>query len=368
MLRPLVFALVLALAPAAWAQVPVATLSGTVTDASTGQPLPGANVFIAGSMTGTTAGADGNWRIVGVPMGAHKLFVSFVGFESQSRDLLLREARAYTYDFALEPGVALDSLVVEAERDERWQERFERFRTRFIGETPRADQTTIENPYVISFEGTNPLELVARVDSPLVIVNRALGYRVTYHLTRFRDTATRTSYDGEPLFEELTPASPEEAARWDEARRSAFIGSFRHFLLAAQANRLEGQGFRTYYRDAEPGATERMSQRRSGFDPDRVLSPGEVPTEQILDTEDGYVEVVYLGETEDPAFRDWWVPEGGRLYVDRDRFQTSWVRTERGPTVVDYKGDTADPGALLLGYWAFERIADAVPREYRPGR
>jgi hypothetical protein len=366
MLRCLLLVLVFAL-PAS-AQVPTATLSGTVTDATTGEALPGANVFIAGSMTGTTAGPDGRWRIVGVPMGAHKLFVSFVGYEAQSRDLLLREARAFAYDFALQPGVALDSLVVEAERDERWQERFERFRTRFIGETPRAAQTTIENPYVISFDGSNPLELVARVDSPLVITNRALGYRVTYHLTRFRDTATRTSYDGEPLFEELTPSSPEEAERWAEERRSAFIGSFRHFLLAAQAGRLEGQGFRTYYRDAEPGATERMSQRRSGFSPDEVLTPGEVATERVLDTQDGYVEVIYMGETEDPAFRDWWVPDGGRLYIDRDRFQTSWVRTENGPTVVDYKGDTADPGATLLGYWAFERVADSVPREYRPGR
>ncbi len=366
----LLILLLAASALSAQAQVPVATLTGVVTDASTGEPLPGASVFIAQSMTGTVSDANGRFTITGVPMGALRLYVSFVGFEAQYRDLLLREPRAYTFEFDLQPSAEIaGEAVVEAERDEKWQERYDRFVAQFIGETPNAALTTIQNPYVMSFEGSRLGTLEAQASEPLVIENRALGYQVTYYLTSFKASQTRTSYDGEPLYEELTPASQDEADVWAANRRSAFIGSFRHFLLAGLAGRLEGQGFKTYWRNAEQGAQDRIGSRRQEFDPNDLLADGEVPNEHILDTDDGFIEIIFAGEVEDPAYRDWWSQAGdGRITVKRDRFQTSWIRTENGPAIVDQKGDTGTPGVTLSGYLAFERVADAVPKEYRPGR
>ena len=61
----------------AWAQ---RTVTGTVTEES-GSPLPGVNVLIEGTTTGTTTDLDGNYRL-SVEEGATLVF-TYVGFESQ---------------------------------------------------------------------------------------------------------------------------------------------------------------------------------------------------------------------------------------------------------------------------------------------
>jgi len=56
-------------------------VTGTVTD-STGGPLSGASIKIKGARGGTSAGADGSFRIT-VPSGRNTLIISAVGFEAQ---------------------------------------------------------------------------------------------------------------------------------------------------------------------------------------------------------------------------------------------------------------------------------------------
>ena len=71
-----------------------------------------------------------------------------------------------------------------------------------------------------------------------------------------------------------------------------------------------------------------------------------------------------MGETEDPSYYEWQRRNG---ITSSEKFQTSWITMERGPTVVDYKGDILDPyGVTFSGYLAFERVADEVPKEFRP--
>ncbi|GIV58366.1 MAG: hypothetical protein KatS3mg042_1279 [Rhodothermaceae bacterium] len=364
----------LLLAVPAHAQIPTATLTGTVVDSTSGTPLPGANVFIAGSMIGTTTDREGRYRLERVPLGAHRLYVSMVGFEPRFRDLNLREARIYPIDFALpEAIIELDEVTVEAKGDKNWKRRLERFMKLFIGETPNAAETKIVNPEVLDFRETLG-HLEAYAAEPLIIENRALGYRIHYFLKEFVGEPTRTRYDGEPLFEEMTPRDAEEAARWEQKRREAFMGSFRHFMLALLAGRTEKQGFQVYSRPtmgeqqrAVPAGGGSLLRGRERFpvDPATLLKPGEIPSEKILDVQ-GFLEIIFMGEKEDPAYLEWSRQPGlGR----KPGFQTSWINLERGPVVVDYKGDVVDPyGVTFYGYWAFERVADEVPKEYRPGR
>src|SRR5690606_5000865 len=58
------------------------SVSGTVTDASDGTPLPGVNVIIKGSTTGVSADFDGNYTIK-VPNNNVSLEFSYIGYESQ---------------------------------------------------------------------------------------------------------------------------------------------------------------------------------------------------------------------------------------------------------------------------------------------
>ena len=92
-------------------------LAGVVTDASTGEPLPGANVIIAGTQLGTAADVDGNYYVIGVPVGTYDIQASFVGFQEQTvANVEISAGLTRELDFELAPGAELDEIVVEYER------------------------------------------------------------------------------------------------------------------------------------------------------------------------------------------------------------------------------------------------------------
>lgn len=377
-------ALVLFYSPVFAQQSLYTDLTGTVINDSTGAPVAGAHVFIAESMIGTVTGNDGDYRLERVPMGAHRLFVSIVGFEPQAMDVVVREGGTRVYDFRLKPTVVeLGEVTVEGKENKRWQQQLQHFTRLFIGETPNAEQTRIINPEVLSFDD-KVVRFTAKASETLVIENKALGYRIQYFLKEFGATPGRVWYDGEPLYEELTPESPEQAAEWDENRRKAFMGSLRHFLLALISGRAEEQGFATFSRPAfdlsagsspggvGPTATGSFAGNyRFPLDAKTIVLDGSNPSEKKIEFH-GSVEIIYMGEMEDPSYSKWIRAQGGgggRMKVGRENFQTSWIQLDSGSTLIDYKGDTLDPyGITQMGYFAYERAADDVPKEYRPTR
>ncbi|KRD11019.1 SusC/RagA family TonB-linked outer membrane protein [Flavobacterium sp. Root901] len=61
------------------------TLSGTVVDKATGQPIPGVNVNVQGAPSGASTGFDGNYQLSNVKSGS-KIVVSFIGYKTQTID------------------------------------------------------------------------------------------------------------------------------------------------------------------------------------------------------------------------------------------------------------------------------------------
>lgn len=59
------------------------TITGTVVDAQAGETLPGANVSVVGTQTGTATNADGEYTLRNVDPGSYSLRASFVGFQAQ---------------------------------------------------------------------------------------------------------------------------------------------------------------------------------------------------------------------------------------------------------------------------------------------
>ncbi len=62
------------------------TVTGTVTDQQTGQPLPGVAVLVQGTTVGTTTGADGAYSI-NVPEGGTTLEYRFIGYTTATRPI-----------------------------------------------------------------------------------------------------------------------------------------------------------------------------------------------------------------------------------------------------------------------------------------
>ena len=77
------------------------TISGRVTEAESGAPLPNATVTVAGTRLGTTSGPDGRYTLAGVPNGSQLLYAARIGFGRDSQRVTVAEGQTATADFAL---------------------------------------------------------------------------------------------------------------------------------------------------------------------------------------------------------------------------------------------------------------------------
>ena len=110
------FAFAFFFAPPATAQS-TGTLAGTVTDAETGDPLPGVNVVLSELDRGAATGPDGRFTLRNVPEGPHTLEARFVGYATASRTVEITTGATTRLRIRLEPtAVDLDGIEVTALR------------------------------------------------------------------------------------------------------------------------------------------------------------------------------------------------------------------------------------------------------------
>ena len=93
-------------------------ISGSVFDQSTGEPLPGANVKITGTMMGASTDASGFYFIINVPPGTYSVKVLFMGYEGMIKsNVQVMVDRTTNLDFALSTEViAGEAVTIVAER------------------------------------------------------------------------------------------------------------------------------------------------------------------------------------------------------------------------------------------------------------
>ena len=88
------------------------TITGTVTEAATGEPVPGANVFLKETKRGAATDADGNYTISNIPVGTYTLRVTFVGYKASIEQVQVQSGENRV-NVQLQAGeIGLDELVV----------------------------------------------------------------------------------------------------------------------------------------------------------------------------------------------------------------------------------------------------------------
>ncbi|MCC6317416.1 MAG: SusC/RagA family TonB-linked outer membrane protein [Gemmatimonadaceae bacterium] len=99
------------------------TVTGTVTDAASKQPLAAVQVFVTGTTLGATSRADGKYSISGVQPGEVALTVRRIGYASMSRQVQVTAGQTITVDFELtSAAVSLSEVVVTATGEQRKRE------------------------------------------------------------------------------------------------------------------------------------------------------------------------------------------------------------------------------------------------------
>src|SRR6056297_1554448 len=94
------------------------TLTGTVTDARTGESLPGVNVLIEELERGASTDVAGEFSVSNIPFGTYTVRVTYIGYETQSRDIEINSAEVVLNVELEEDLVGMEEVIVTGYTDQ----------------------------------------------------------------------------------------------------------------------------------------------------------------------------------------------------------------------------------------------------------
>jgi len=113
MLRKILYIATVCLFTSAAAFAQNGTLSGTVTDAESGETLPGANVLIVELQRGASTDTNGEFTVENIPSGEYNIRISFVGYQNFTQTVQINAGQTTEINAEMQPGaVGLDEVVV----------------------------------------------------------------------------------------------------------------------------------------------------------------------------------------------------------------------------------------------------------------
>lgn len=383
-------------------------LTGQVRDAHSQLPLAYASVFLANTTYGITTDSTGHFLLSGVPSGQYELMASYMGYQLFTKTLNLQQATSFVAN--LEPVPTQLSEVVVRPTKNRPAD-FQLFRKQFLGSSMLSQQCSIENPQdVVVLYDKHSRELVAVAPRGLRVLNKGLGYRITYHNFDFKifyDT-NKCEVVAAPMFVELKSTDPKQQQRWQEARRRAYAGSLPHFLRSVYRNSLASEGFEvramvlalntaqtkhnvaqiadslTDVFSPEPGLLASVYRRplstaqirRVETSPSRITL--QFPYALQVTYKNEQPDAVYAAQaainrrdSQLDAQQSQWMASGVKTALGRQDYapilEVSELRLLGPLAVILSNGYLANPLSIKVdGYWGFEKVGEALPLDYSP--
>lgn len=221
-------------------------ITGRITDAVTGEPIPFANVFFANTTIGSVTNPEGNFLISGFPAGTYEFSVRVVGYARYQETLSFTVNQAMQQNISLQPETIQLSEITIRPDSANWARNYADFKYHFLGHSRFARACEIKNPRALFlYFDIETSTLVAHGLEPLVIENQATGYRIIYDLAQFSFHAKTQVLEvfGIPRFEAMVPRNNAELRRWIRNRQEAYEGSVMHFMRAWHQGKWQEEGF-----------------------------------------------------------------------------------------------------------------------------
>jgi len=99
--------------PGAFAQSSATgTVRGKITDARTGDPLPGANIILVHTLMGASCGLDGSFVVSHVPAGSYQVKATMMGYKSHTSTIQVTAGEEIQVDFSLQETVIENPAVI----------------------------------------------------------------------------------------------------------------------------------------------------------------------------------------------------------------------------------------------------------------
>ena len=341
------------------------TITGKVIDAKNGEPLPFANVFINNTTLGTTTELNGEFTLRNVRQPAvYEVIFSFVGYETIKMNVSLTENEVKLGTIKLKPSdIELTTVEVKGSKDTQWEKKIKRFKRIFLGDDKAAELCEITNAWVIDFpkeESGNKFRAVA--GAPLEIDNKALGYKLNFHLRNFLADASGYLIEGNVRFEEKASTDEKEKSDWASNRKKSYDHSRYHLFKAILDNRIQGEGFGLYAEMPNYGATNVRSPIFSS-EVGKSVKPYDT-LKMVTATQQRGVYRISLNGRVEVHYRKEHVPV--RTYRDVSG-PVSWISLKHGYVLVNADGVELNPADVIVsGAMSEDRVSHMLPLNYLP--
>ena len=229
-------------------QAQPSVISGTVTDAKTGEPLPGVSVYLSETTVGIQTDAEGNYRFETSYRGVFTLATSHVGYKPLTFSIDLKPGSRITKDFKLTERLFELNEVEVVTSNREWQINYRFFRDFFIGSHLFAGDVYFRNPEVLDLQ-KNGEEIIVKTDQPLIYENAALGYIAEAEIVEMRFYPDDNSGIFKVLtsFTEMETDSRQKRREWRRNRTRVYEGSPLHFFRSLIQDRVREEGFTIYH-------------------------------------------------------------------------------------------------------------------------
>jgi hypothetical protein len=338
-------------------------IKGTVVDASTNSPLPGANVYFNNSTIGISTDENGQFSFRKISTENNELVVSYVGYKTLTSTVDFKSTSDPRLLIKLQPDIEqLKEVLVKTTRDEKWQRDFVIFEKEFLGQTPNAKLCRILNSEVLRFNRVNET-LFVNAKEPIQLQNEALGYKVSVSIeTCSIDPREGYSFVFHSQFYPIESKDEREMIRWEINRLHSYLGSETHLFRAMIKHDSFHQGFDIFRKNK----TE-LVMKGDQVMLQSIFSDPYGDRRVTLDSNfSGFSQVFEKGQYLIKYVNRLTTNNAQR--VDNSYSPTTIIEVKSESLMVNAKGDAviAQSDYERNGYMGNQRMADKLPHEFDP--
>jgi len=347
------------------------TISGTITDAGSGNAVAGATVFIANTTISTVTDASGSYTLSNPPQQTFEVVAVHDGYAPAALQAQKDDTGA---SFAISQAPPLDPP--DGATDMSRKDLLEFFESTAFSWTKFSSDVELINPDVLQMthDAANNVMRVT-TNAPFEFQNDALGYKVRIYDFQLGGNQIGYGWQGFALYIPLQPQKSKDTKNWNKNRETAYEGSLRHFLAALAAENLKKQEWQAFFVDGPGSLPDENPVAEAGLrsmygEPTPIMYEGPSPTERKLDFA-GWVGVRYFGSGGDSRVeryvdRFWPVSQLSMAMKELNvtYFQLPELEALFHQTGVFLPSDSPPP--QRFGYWTFFRMADMLPNDFLP--
>jgi hypothetical protein len=218
-------------------------VKGTLHDKADNQVISFASIYINGTSVGTNSNPNGYFELDISKYSSLPLTVSALGYYTVTLTDFSSEKQIEVY--LIPKTFELKEVVVSARSTAKARKtNLKLFRDQFLGSGYNGQNCVITNEGDITFKNSGDT-LKAYASKPILIVNNALGYKITYYLDNFEYCwkCKTFLYKGNAFFSEDMSTTLTSKNFFEKRRKKAYLGSRGHFFSSLWVNSLNSNGF-----------------------------------------------------------------------------------------------------------------------------